>query len=126
LATNQPPTPSNTSTKKDKSGERKPHPVPGKKDLAGKMLANLLGKKNCLNCAGDDHWVVNCPYLLVPQRNELAGMAHIMAGKDHLKLAGVTPHADCNAGKNFATKKANKKTSSTYGSSEEPIWDLAI
>ncbi len=31
---------------KDGSIERKPQPVPGKKDAAGKMIANSLGKKN--------------------------------------------------------------------------------
>jgi hypothetical protein len=151
LATFQPPTLSNASTEKDESRERKPHPIHSKKDPAGKMLANSLGKKNCFNCSGDDHWVVNCPDLLAAQRNEHAGMARISMGKDildgisflrnestnavviktrktlnlhrlyldstssfhqvftkenldHLKLAGVTLHADCNSGTNFATK----------------------
>jgi hypothetical protein len=55
--------------------EKKLHPIPGKKDPAGKMLANSLSKKNCFNCGGNDHWVVNCPDLLAVQSNELAGMA---------------------------------------------------
>jgi hypothetical protein len=43
--------------------ERKPHPVPGKKDEMEKMIANSSGKKNCFNCGMDYHWVVNCPDL---------------------------------------------------------------
>ncbi len=67
LTTSQAPIPLNTSAKKDKSRERKPHPIPGKKDSGGKMLANSLGKKNCFNCGGNDHWVINCPGLLAAQ-----------------------------------------------------------
>jgi hypothetical protein len=48
---------------KDSSIGRKPHLVPGKKDAAGNMIANSLGKKNCFNCGMDDHWVINCPDL---------------------------------------------------------------
>ncbi len=45
-----------------KSLEFKPHPVPGKKDTDGKMIANASGKKNCFNCGATDYWVVNrCP-----------------------------------------------------------------
>jgi hypothetical protein len=60
------------------SSEKKlPHPVPGQKEDKGKMLANSPGKKNCINCGSDNHWVVNCPDLTAPQRNEVAGMAHV-------------------------------------------------
>jgi hypothetical protein len=45
----------------DASINRKPHPVPGEKDETEKMIANSSGKKNCFNCASNDHWVVNCP-----------------------------------------------------------------
>jgi hypothetical protein len=41
------------SAEKGISRERKPHPIPGKKDPIGKMLANSLGKKNCFNCGGN-------------------------------------------------------------------------
>jgi hypothetical protein len=61
---------------KDGTIGRKPHPVPGEKDAAGKMIANSSGKKNCFNCGMDDHWVVNCPDLSQAQHKELAGMAH--------------------------------------------------
>jgi hypothetical protein len=152
LATFQSPTLSNASTEKDGSRERKPHPIHNKKDPVGKMLAYSLGKKNCFNCSGDNHWVVNCPNLLAAQHNEHAGMARVFIDEDildgigflqnestnalviktrktlnlhrlylestssfhqvftkdnldHLKLAGVTLHADCNASTNFATKK---------------------
>jgi hypothetical protein len=68
------------------SSEKKPlHPVPGEKDNKGKMLANISGKKNCFNCSGDDHWVVNCPDLTAAQCNELAGMAHISVGNKEFK-----------------------------------------
>ncbi len=65
---------------KDGTIGRNPHPVPGKKDAAGKMIANSSGKKNCFNCGMDDHWVVNCPNLSQAQRKELASMAHILIG----------------------------------------------
>ncbi len=49
------------------------------------MLANASGKKNCFNCGGKDHWVVNCPTLKAAQREELAGMVHIsIRGEDIL------------------------------------------
>ncbi len=68
---------------KDSTIRRKPHPVPGKKDAAGKMIANSLGKINCFNCGMDNHWVVNCPDLSQAQHEELAGMAHILiSGKE--------------------------------------------
>jgi hypothetical protein len=77
-------TPLDTSAKK--SAERRPHPVPGKKDMAGKMIANAAGKKNFFNCGMDDHWVVNCSDLTAAQREELAGMAqaHISVSKNVL------------------------------------------
>ncbi len=65
-----------------KSLERKPHPIPDEKDADGKMIANVLGKKNCFNCGAADHWVINCPNLTTPQCKELTGMAHIFIGKD--------------------------------------------
>jgi hypothetical protein len=64
----------------DASTKHKPHPVLGEKDNKGKMLANSAGKKNCFNCGGNDHWVVNCPDLTTAQREELAGMVHISIG----------------------------------------------
>jgi hypothetical protein len=57
--------------------EQKPHPVLGEKDASGKMLANASGKKNCFNCGGEDHWVINCPALTAVQCKELAGIVHI-------------------------------------------------
>ena len=53
---------------KDASIEHKPHPVPGEKDNKEKMLANSVGKKNCFNCDGDEHWVTNCLNLTNAQR----------------------------------------------------------
>ncbi len=73
---------------KDASTEHKPHPVPGEKDNKGKMLANSAGKKNCFNCGGDDHWVVNCPDLTNAQREELVGMVHISLGDAEFKGIG--------------------------------------
>jgi hypothetical protein len=61
----------------DTPTNKKPHPVPGEKDANGKMLPNSVGKKNCFNCRGNDHWVVNCPNLTTAQREELASMVHI-------------------------------------------------
>jgi hypothetical protein len=52
------------------------------------MLANNSGKKNCFNCVGDDHWVVNCPVLTAAQRDELAGMAHISVSDKEFKGIG--------------------------------------
>jgi hypothetical protein len=47
----------------EKSLERKPHPVHGKKDANSKMIVNALGKKKCFKCGAADHWVINCPDL---------------------------------------------------------------
>ncbi len=71
----------------DTPTNKKPHPVPGEKDVKRKMLPNRVGKKNCFNCRGNDHWVVNCPNLTTAQRKELAGMAHILLGDD--KFEGI-------------------------------------
>jgi hypothetical protein len=71
------------------SSEKKPpHPVSGEKDDKGKMLANSSGKKNCFNCGGDGHWVVNCPNLTAVQGNKLAGMAHISVGDEEFEGIG--------------------------------------
>ncbi len=64
----------------DACTKHKPHLVPGEKDNKRKMLANSAGKKNCFNCGGDNHWVVNCPDLTTAQCEELAGMVHISIG----------------------------------------------
>jgi hypothetical protein len=61
------------------------------------MLANSSGKKNCLNCGGNDHWVVNCPNLLAAQCVELAGMAHVSVGKDILDGIGFLLNKSTNA-----------------------------
>jgi hypothetical protein len=71
-----------------KSLERKPNPVPGKKDDDSKMETNASGKKNCFNCRAADQWVVNCTNLTTAQRKELAVMAHISIGKDILDRIG--------------------------------------
>jgi hypothetical protein len=81
---------------KDGTIGRKPHPVPGKKDTAGKMIANSSGKKNCFNCGMDDHWVVNCPDLSQAQREELAGMAHISIGSKEFKGIGFLQNESSN------------------------------
>ncbi len=81
---------------KDGSIGRKPHPVPGKKDAAGKMIANSLGKKNCFNCDMDDHWVVNCPDLSQAQCKELAGMAHILIGGKEFEGIGFLQNKSSN------------------------------
>jgi hypothetical protein len=73
---------------KDASIEHKPHPVQGEKDNKGNMLTNSAGKKNCFNCGGNDHWVVNCPDLTNAQREELAGMVHISPGDAEFKGIG--------------------------------------
>jgi hypothetical protein len=49
------------------------------------MLANSLGKRNCFNCGGDNHWVVICPDLTDVQCNELKGMAHVSVGDKEIK-----------------------------------------
>jgi hypothetical protein len=81
---------------KDGSIERKPHPVPGEKDEAGKMIVNSSGKKNCFNCGMDDHWVVNCPDLSQAQRKELAGMAHISIGGKEFEGIGFLQNESSN------------------------------
>ncbi len=81
---------------KDGTIRRKPHPVPGKKDVAGKMIANSSGKKNCFNCSTDDHWVVNCPDLSQAQCKELAGMAHILIGGKEFEGIGFLQNESSN------------------------------
>jgi hypothetical protein len=81
---------------KDGSIGRKPHRVSGKKDAAGKMIANSLGKKNCFNCGMGDHWVVNCPDLSQAQREELAGMAHISIGGKEFEGIGFLQNKSSN------------------------------
>jgi hypothetical protein len=81
---------------KDCSIGRKPYPVPGEKDAAGKMIANSLGKKNCFNCGMDDHWVINCPDLSQAQRKELAGMAHILIGGKDFEGIGFLQNESSN------------------------------
>ncbi len=81
---------------KDGTIGRKPHPVPGKKDAAGKMIANSLDKKNCFNCGMDDHWVFSCPDLSQAQREELAGMAHISIGGKEFEGIGFLQNESSN------------------------------
>jgi hypothetical protein len=69
----------------DTPTNKKPHPVPGEKDAKGKMIPNSMGKKNCFNCRGNNHWVVNCPDLTAAQCEELAGMTHISLSDDKFK-----------------------------------------
>jgi hypothetical protein len=66
------------------------------KDDKGKMHANSSGKRNCFNCSGDNHWVVNCPNLTDAQRNELAGMAHVSAGNNEFKGLGFLQNESVN------------------------------
>jgi hypothetical protein len=80
----------------DTPTNKKPHPVPGEKDAKGKMLPNSVGKKNCFNCAGDDHWVVNCPDLTTAQREELAGMVHTSFGDNKFKGIGFPQNESSN------------------------------
>jgi hypothetical protein len=54
----------------------------------GKMISNSSGKKNCFNCSGNDHWVINCPDLTQAQCEELAGMAHVSIGGKEFKGIG--------------------------------------
>jgi hypothetical protein len=72
----------------DTPTNKKPHPVPGEKDAKGKMLPNSVGKKNCFNCGGDDHWVVNSPDLTTAKCEELASMVHISLGNNEFKGIG--------------------------------------
>jgi hypothetical protein len=81
---------------KDGSIGRKPHPVPGEKDTAGKMIPNSSGKKNCFSCSMDNHWVVNYPDLSQAQREELAGMAHILIGSKESKGIGFLQNKSSN------------------------------
>ncbi len=64
--------------------------------MAGKMIANSSGKKNCFNCGMDDHWVVNCPDLSQAQRKELAGMAHILIGGKEFEGIGYLQNKSSN------------------------------
>jgi hypothetical protein len=52
------------------------------------MLANSSGKRNCFNCGGNDHWVVNFPDPTAAQCDELAGMAHVSIGDEVFKGIG--------------------------------------
>jgi hypothetical protein len=52
------------------------------------MLANNLGKKNCFECGGNNHLVINYPDLTDVQCEELAGMAHISIGNKELEEIG--------------------------------------
>jgi hypothetical protein len=69
----------------DTPTNKKPHPVPGDKEANGKMLPNSMRKKNCVNCGGNNHWVVNFPDLTAAQCEELAGMVHISLGDNEFK-----------------------------------------
>jgi hypothetical protein len=80
----------------DTPTNKKPHPVPGEKDAKGKMLPNSMGKKNCFNCGGNDHWVVNCHNLTTAQCEELAGMVHISLGDDKFKGIGFLQNESSN------------------------------
>ncbi len=51
------------------------------------MISNSSGKKNCFNCNGDNHWVINCPDLSAAERADLAGMALITLDN---KIEGVS------------------------------------
>jgi hypothetical protein len=75
---------------------RKPHPVPGKKDAAGKMIANSLGKKNCFNCGMNNHWVINCPDLSQAQCEELASMAYTLIGGKEFEGIGFLQNESSN------------------------------
>ncbi len=81
---------------KDASIKHKPHPVPGEKDNNGKMLTNSAGKKNCFNCGGNDHWVLNCPNLANAQREEIVGMVHISLGNAEFKGIGFLQNESTN------------------------------
>ena len=50
------------------------------------MIPNSSGKKNCFNCSGNNHWVVNCPDLSAAKHADLAGIALITVGN---KIEGV-------------------------------------
>ncbi len=80
----------------DTPTNKKPHPVPGKKDAKGKMLSNSAGKKNCFNCGVDNHWVVNCPDLTIAQCEELAGMVHISLGDNKFEGIGFLKNESSN------------------------------
>ncbi len=80
----------------DTPTNKKPHLVPGEKDAKGKMLPNSVGKKNCFNCRGNDHWVVNCPDLTTAQRKELTSMAHISLGDDKFEGIGFLQNESLN------------------------------
>jgi hypothetical protein len=80
----------------DTPTNKKPHPVPGEKDDKGKMLPNSMGKKNCFNCRGNNHWVVNCPNLTTAQCEELAGMVHISLSDNEFKGIGFLQNESSN------------------------------
>ena len=60
------------------------------------MLTNSAGKKNCFNCGGDDHWVVNCPNLTNAQREVLAGTVHISLGNAEFEGIGFLQNESTN------------------------------
>ncbi len=103
----------------DTPTNKKPHPVPGEKDAKGKMLPNSMGKKNCFNCGGDDHWVVNCPDLTTSQREEIAGMAHISLGNDEfegirfLQNESLNPHI-ITTGNTLDSQRLNLDSTSSF------------
>jgi hypothetical protein len=73
------------------------HPLdPGEKDEMGKMITDSSGKKNCFNCGGDNHWVVNFPDLTQAQCEELAGMAHISIGGKEFEGIGFLQNESSN------------------------------
>jgi hypothetical protein len=88
----------------DASTKHKPHLVPGEKDNKENMLANSARKKNCFNCGGDNHWVVNCPDLATAQREELMGMVHISIGDAEFKGIGFLQNESTNP-RVIATRK---------------------
>ncbi len=60
------------------------------------MLPNSMGKENCFNCGGNNHWVVNCPQSDHAQREELAVMVHISLGEDEFKGIGFLHNESSN------------------------------
>jgi hypothetical protein len=60
------------------------------------MIANSSGNKNCFNCGGNNHWVVNCPDLTQAQCEELAGMAHVSIGGKEFECIGFLQNESSN------------------------------
>ncbi len=67
-----------------------------RKTTKERRLPTVQEKKNCFNCGGNDHWVVNCPDLTNAHREELAGMVHISIGDAEFEGIGFLQNESTN------------------------------